>query len=333
MRQRGIDPNTHQPLSEVEINIDKDKPPCTGDKSNINIHKVASNNEDPSAKTLKLITSMPMECYPLEIPSISNNINNSSSTPTQELFLDRFGTSTTSCRPNSDHIVGGGYFSFQQQLNYGTNNNMGLTECFIPGSTSISSSSQMMSSDVNSNSSTITSTMLHSVSSSSIFPTPNPKHVKQHPSISSSGDVDGVQNWEFSNNASRSNNGSSSSIQLQSSSTNFLDHVPLQQAEQEEIKWSEYLNTPFFLGNNTVQQQQQQQQNQSIYSTDDEVKQPETGFINTTDESSTTWHHHHIHSQQQQHFQPSSADIYTKDLQRFSSLAFGQTTLYSTEPT
>ncbi|KAF7818037.1 transcription factor MYB61 [Senna tora] len=190
-----------------------------------------------------------------------------------------------------------------------------------------SSSSQVMS---ELNSSITPAAMLNSVSSS-IFPTPTHVNVNvntqsnNNPSISS-GDIDGVQNWEastFSNNGSKSN-GSSGSIQLQSSN-NFLENntlawglaesvkavnkdaqVPLQ-AEQEDIKWSEYLNTPFFLGN-TVQNPT----SQSIYS---EVK-PETGFI--TDESSTSWHH----SQHQPVFQAS--DIYTKDLQRFS-VAFGQT--------
>lgn len=335
LRQRGIDPNTHKPLSEVEN--DKDKPP-TADKGNqkasVGSNEVISSLVEPAKPNP---TSMPAERYPLEVSASSkiNNNNTSSSNltstlPTQELFLDRFGTchdsSITSCRP-SDMV---GYFSFQH-LNYGPN--MGLSAnpntslCFLQSSTS----SQVMSSDLNSS---ITSTMLHSVPTSSIFPTPT--HVKptvtlhsnnnNNPSISS-GEIDGVQNWDastFSNNANKSNGSSSSTMQLQNS-TNFLgnstitwgleesvkadkdEHVPLQAAEQEDIKWSEYLNTPFLLGN-TVQNQT----SQSIYS---EVK-PETGFM--TEESSTSWQH----NQHQPAFQLS--DIYNKDLQRFS-VAFGQT--------
>ena len=323
LRQRGIDPNTHQPLSEVENN-DTDKP-STVDKSNqkasVGSNEVSLQVEPPKPEP----TSMPMERYPLEVSSSSKiNASNSSSskltsTPlTQELFLDRFVNSMSSCRP-SDML---GYLSFNQ-LNYRPN--MGLTAnpnntslCFTPSS---STSSQIML-ELNSS---ITSAMLHSVTSS-IFPT---QTTQVNPSIST-GDIDGVQNREastFSNNNGSKSNGSSSSIQLQSS-TNFLDsstitwgltesaksdkdaHVPLQ-PEQEHIKWSEYLDsTPFFLGNSTVQHQNS---HSSIYS--DEVK-PETGFI--TDESSTTWHHSHHPPA----FQPS--DIYTKDLQRFS-VAFGQT--------
>lgn len=222
----------------------------------------------------------------------------------------------------SSDMMGMGYFPFQH-LNYGSN--MALTTntntqlCFMPSS---STCSQMMSE--------LNSSILHSV-----FPTHVKPTVNNPSSISSGDNIEGVQNWEnntFSNNnnASKSNGSSSCSIQLQSS-TNFLDSstitwglqhqaesaktdnnkdshsqivVPLQ-SEQEDIKWSEYLNTPFFLGT-TVQNQT----TNSLYS--DEVK-PETGFI--AEESSTSWHH-------SQHFQ--SSDIYTKDLQRFS-VAFGQT--------
>lgn len=285
LRQRSIDPNTHKPLSEVENG--KDIPPST-DKSNqkasLGSHEVSL--VDQPAKAL-LPSS---ERYPLEVSTSS----------TQKLFLDRFGATChgNSCKPSD---VVGPYFSFQH-LNYGTTNmdlsaNSNDSLCFIPPCTS---------SDLNN--STITSSMLHS-----IFPT----HVKiqsnDNPSISS----DAVQNWE-SNNTNKSNG----SMQFQSS-TNFLDNtwgmvestkvninkdaqVPLQ-AEQEDLKWSEYLNTPFILGNTP---QNQIQTSQSIYS---EVK-PETEFI--TDESCTSWHH------QPPAFQLS--DINSNVLQRFS-VTFGQT--------
>ncbi|MED6172537.1 hypothetical protein PIB30_051010 [Stylosanthes scabra] len=121
--------------------------------------------------------------------------------------------------------------------------------------------------------------------------------------------------------------------------TNFIDasttiswgqETPVE-AQKDDIKWSEYLNSnPFFLTNNTTVTVPVQQHHQvpCIYSTSDEVK-PET-FINVDESSSMTsaWHqsssssnHHHHH--QQPSFQQSS-DLYSKDLHRFS-LAFGQT--------
>lgn len=192
--------------------------------------------------------------------------------------------STSSINRSSDMS---GYFSFQH-LNYEPNmviseNIPNASICFTP----TSNSSQIMS---DTNNSGITSTMLHSVSTS-IFQTPT--NVKPTVSISS----DGVQNWEASNNnfSSNINNTNNSTLPL-----------------QEEMKWCEYLNTPFLMQN------QQPSQPQSIYN---EVK-PETGFI--TDEScGTSWHHQQNQQQPQQAFQLS--DIYSKDLLQRFSVAFGQT--------
>lgn len=116
----------------------------------------------------------------------------------------------------------------------------------------------------------------------SVFQTPNTKH------------VDGIQQQQQNNN--------------------YYDHAH----QVEDIKWCEYLNAPFFVGNNTVQHQTTATYSDNIMNND--VKQ-ETGFI--TDESSSntnTWQHHN------QHFQLSaSSDIYSKDLLQRFSLAFGQT--------
>ena len=207
LRQRGIDPNTHQPLSEVEN--DKDKP-LTADKSNQKAsNEVMSLVEPPKPKPIATTatTSMPMDRHPLEVSStskISSGNNNST--------LDRFDSSIT-----SSDMMGMGYFPFQH-LNYGpimgltiTPNNTPL--CFIPSSTS----SQMMSE--------LNFTMFHSM-----FPT----HVKPTVSLHSNNNnnpssisSDGVQNWEVgtisnnnnNNNASKSNGSSSCNIQLQSNNT------------------------------------------------------------------------------------------------------------------
>lgn len=132
LRQRGIDPNTHKPLSEVE-NDYKEKPP-TNNKNNDKAFTVSNVNE------LNLIE--PANSKPSTVSSSSklttNNDHSSSNLtptpPTQEFFLDRFASShdssTTSCRP-SDLV---GYFSFQK-LSYKPN------ICF----NSNSSSSEMIS--------------------------------------------------------------------------------------------------------------------------------------------------------------------------------------------
>jgi myb proto-oncogene protein len=265
LRQSGIDPNTHKPLCEIE-NHDNEKP----NKSN---HQKASVSSNEVMNLVIEPTKTSLEGYPLEV-STSSKINNSTSS-SHELFLDttRFGST--------------GYFSFQN-LNFGSN--IGISEnpnasiCFTPTSTS---SSQMI---IENNNSVINSNILHSVSNS-IFQTPT--QVKPTVSVS----ADGVHNWEASNYSNINNNTNKTA----GNSVNFLDNngaVPL----QEEMKWSEYLNTPFLMQN---------QPSQSMYT----ENKPETGFI--TDESCTSWQ-----QQQQSSFQLS--DIYSKDLQRFS-VAFGQT--------
>ncbi|RDY06167.1 Transcription factor MYB61, partial [Mucuna pruriens] len=282
LRQRGIDPNTHKALCEVEKEKEKEKEKDMADSTSTD----KSNQKASVGSNEVSLVDHPAKAMPLEVSTSS----------TQELFLDRFGTTchdNNTCRPSD---VLGSYFSFQH---YGTNMSLSANPntslSFIPASTS---------SDLN-------NSMLHS-----IFPT----HVKlQSSNNPSSISSDGVLNWEpssFSNNSNNTNK-NNGSIQLQSS-TNFLDNtwgvaesfkfninkdaqVPLQ-AEQEDLKWSEYLNTPFMLAHN--------QSSQSIYT---DVK-PETGFI--TDESCTSWHH------QPPAFQLS--DIYTKDLQRLS-VTFRQT--------
>jgi len=220
--------------------------------------------------------SIPMDnCnYPLEINSkINNSVN---------------------CFIPCDNMVGlgGSYLNFQQ-LNYGINNmtlspnsNNNTSLCFIPSTSGSTSTCSQMMSEFNS------PTMFHSM-----FQTSN--------SISS-GEVDGIQNWEFG--ASKSS----------SSNINYLDHQDNHQVV-EDIKWSDYMNSsPFFIGNNNTFQQQNHQTHSSIYSDSNEVKQ-EMGFINTNESiqsSSSTWH---------PHFEAANSDIYSnKDLQRFS-LPFGQT--------
>ncbi|XP_045807833.1 transcription factor MYB61-like [Trifolium pratense] len=256
LRQSGIDPNTHKPLSEIEN--DNEKPNKSNQKATVSSNEVMN------------LVIEPTKPYPLEV-STSSKINCNNSSSSHELFLDtRFGSST-------------GYFSFQN-LNYGSN--IGISEnpnasiCFTPTSTS---SSQM----ITDNNSVINSDILHSVSNT-IFQTPT--QVKPTVSVSS----DGVHNWEAINYSNINNTNKTAG-----NSVNYLDNgaVPL----QEEMKWSEYLNTPFLMQN---------QPSQSIYT----ENKPETGFI--TDESCTSW------QQQQTNFQLS--DIYSKDLQRFS-VAFGQT--------
>ncbi|KAH0995029.1 hypothetical protein GBA52_018893 [Prunus armeniaca] len=346
LRQRGIDPNTHKPLSEA---LDQD------DKEISKLSPTYRSNEKASVGSNELnlaeaVNSKPPAVsenrYPVEVSSsskvLNNNSNNGSSSssknltavnpPTQEFFLDRACTtshegSTSSCRPYD--LVG--YFSFHQnQSNYGSD--MGLA---VNPNTTFSflnqnpRSSEMLPVDF---SSSMTPSLLPTMSSSSsIFTTP-PTRVKPSISLPS----DNSSTWDsntFSNNGNRS---SSSNMELQSnnnnnSSNSFFDSSaaafswglpePVKSDDAEEIKWSEYLHSPFLMGTTTtaIQNHHQAFQHNNTY-THDQVKPETSQFLSNSSSATTTtstWHH-----QNQQAFQAS--EMCTKDLQRLA-VAFGQT--------
>ncbi|XP_010458241.1 PREDICTED: transcription repressor MYB6-like [Camelina sativa] len=248
LKQRGIDPNTHKPISEVESFSDKDKP-------------TTSNNNKRSGNGHKS-------------PSSSSATN-------QDFFLER----------PSDFSD---FFGFQK-LNF--NSNLGLSVTTDPSLCSIIppqfSSGNMVG---------------------SVFQTP----VCVKPSISlpqdnSSSPVSGGEhvksagpNWEFQTNNNTSNffdnGGFSWSIPNSSSSQVKQNH------NFEEIKWSEYLNTPFFIGS-TVQSQS----SQPIY-----IKS-ETDYLANVSNMADPW----SQSQNENLGTTEASDVFSKDLQRMA-VSFGQ---------
>ncbi|GAV79159.1 Myb_DNA-binding domain-containing protein, partial [Cephalotus follicularis] len=306
LKQRGIDPDTHKPLSDVENGQQKQ-------------HTANNNNEKLSvgSNELNLIEAnyskspvVSAEQYPIEVSSSSKMKNNHSSntlttnSSIQDYSLDKFSTShessSGSCRP-ADY---GGYFTFQKlgyEPNIGLSMNPNTPLCFNPNS-----GPSAMITEYNSS---MTPTILPSISGS-VFQTP----VMVKPSVSlpnddpsvPTRDINGVQNWEasrFSNNGSTSNGSSSSSIEMQSNSSFFESNAfswgladCRKSAEEaqirslaEDIKWSDYLNTPFLMGNS-----------QAMYSgVKSETQFTTDGILN-----------------QNQHQQAS--DMYSKDLERLA---------------
>ncbi|CAL0311181.1 unnamed protein product [Lupinus luteus] len=280
LKQKGIDPNTHHPLLEVEY----DKAPSANNKSKndlktslgsnngvmgLHIHKQSSNSKPKNP------TSMPIEQYPLQVSS-SYKINNSKNSTNQKLFLynNTFGINThdrtiISCK-TSDIAEETFYSLYEPNIGHTTSNH-NTSLCFMPNSTSS-----------------------HMISESELNSANNASFI-------SFGDIDGIQNWELSNSIGSIN---SSNIQLQTS-TDFLNttwglaesetaksddkdahnvHVHVVPSLQEDVKLCEYFNTtPFFVGNgNTVQDQMQN------YFYSDEVIKPETGYV-----ASTCWNNNH----------------------------------------
>lgn len=256
LRLRGIDPNTHKPISEAENEEEESESNTSNEKLCERVNEkptiVDAGNSDKASERKNLNPN-------LKYANIINNNNNCSSltnlpsSTTDEFFLDRFVSSHESSSTGGNP----GYFNFQH-LNYDSGNPN--TSPFL-------------------NPNTI------------FFPSfSSPILSNNHPSIGSF-DVNGPHhNWSnctFSNNGSCSN-GSNNSIELQSQNFPWgLENCVKSEKEAEirsfegnpeEIKWPEYVQTPFFTIQNQTEftteglstanwdqnQQQQQQQQQCL---------------------------------------------------------------------
>ncbi|EXB57558.1 Transcription factor [Morus notabilis] len=292
LRQKGIDPNTHKPLSEVENNYDnKDKP------NSVMTSNILSNNDNKANS----VGSNELNLSAADIAANSKHQQQQQSPQQQQqtttMAMDRFYTpvvvdqvssSTTTnstggsnvgncCRPNSNSDFSS-YFSFHPSDHLASNFCSFIGQNSRPNSSSNNSSNKIINtiSDhelINSNNlSQMISAPTHQLppSCSSIFSS-SPR-VK--PSINLPSDQNNNKhNWEAStfsssNGGGSTSNGSSSSIELQShGSCNFfdnptttttsfswglLDHT--QKSDDQDIKWSEFLHGPFQLlaNNNTT---------------------------------------------------------------------------------
>ncbi|XP_068659303.1 transcription factor MYB61-like [Aristolochia californica] len=302
LRQRGIDPNTHKPLSEVE-NAEDSKGPTAGEKASAassELQLLTIENPKPTVPDLK--PPLLEEKFKVEASS------NSSMASTKDFFLDRFvasheSSSSTSCRP-SDSM---GYYPLQN-MNYGTNSgtqtaSAGLSINQNTSSLWFNQSCRQfeLNPDFNSNS---VSTVLPSLTSPILSTQMGFKSLINLPpdnNPNSSINIGGVQYWEAgTSSSSSSTSGSSSSIELQNNSSLFESTVfswgladcrvessditsekeaQLHQleGEPEDIKWAEYLHPPFSITHSL------QAQTQPLYN---EIKTESQFNINNL----STWH-------------------------------------------
>lgn len=343
LRQRGIDPVTHKPLSEVENGEDKNQPTNSQDKvSGVSGELSLLNSESTkpgAALHEQKPTSVAAQAYRLEIEgsSISNKINSRSSSTNnnnlmtsisnKDLFIDRFATShhessITNSQP-SDFV---GHFPLQQlnctsnaRLSTASNSHLWFMQTSKPF-------------DMNSEFSSIAiPTILPPVSSSSLLSAPMsfktsvtlPSDNHSIPSFT----VNGSRYWEAGapNSNSNSSSVSSSSTELQSNGSFFENSIfpwgladcsssekeaqlHLIDNQPEDIKWPEYFQTPSLLMAAALQNQTPQ----SLYN---EIKS-ETHFL--TDSSSGIWPHN-----QQQQAALQNSDICAKEIQRLTA-TYGQ---------
>ncbi|KAJ6873187.1 transcription factor MYB61-like [Populus alba x Populus x berolinensis] len=344
LRQRGIDPVTHKPLSEVENGEDKN-PTASGtqDKasavSNNELNLLKADNSKSSGANLQEKRSSPISPngYQLERESTSSSkvmngnsnntndhVNNNLMTPTsnKDFFLGRFTAShhqgsTSNCQP-SDFV---GHFPLQQ-LNYASNARLATNS--IP-SLWLSPTSKAF--DMNSEfSSTVVPSILPPAVTSSFHST----SMSYKPSITVSPDNPSLTSftpnscrlWETGTPRSNSNSNtvSNGSTELQSNSSFFENTIfswglgecgSAEKEAQNHLMASQHEDIKWseYLQNPLFMAAALQNQNQqSLYN---EIKS-ETHVV--TENSSGLWPHN---QQQQQPLQ--NPDICPRDIQRITA--------------
>ncbi|KAJ8748499.1 hypothetical protein K2173_003397 [Erythroxylum novogranatense] len=332
LRQRGIDPVTHKPLSEVE-SVDDKKQPATeklSASSELNLLKADSSKQGDSRQSS--ISPQGYRLHEEGSPSSktistgnSNTINRSSNnslmapTSNKELFLDRFGTSnhettTTNCQP-SDFM---GQFPLQQLSNARLTTNSIPSLWFLQTSKSFDMNSDFSSSAMPAILPSTTSAFL----STSMGYKPSVSLSSVNPSVPSFA-TSSSRFWEAPANNGNGSSGSSGSGEMQSSNSFFENTIfswglgdcnstdkegqnHLIESQQEDIKWPECLHNQLLMAAALHDQNPQ--------SLDNEMKS-EAHFL--TGNSSGLWPHN---QQQQEHMQNSG--MAQKDIQRLTA-AYG----------
>ncbi|KDP28358.1 hypothetical protein JCGZ_14129 [Jatropha curcas] len=320
LRQRGIDPVTHKPLSEIENNgQDKNPSPTkkTQDKPSSELNLLEARNSKPGLpnfqekKQLEREEGSASASNSKTISSSSNNNNLVTPISNKDFFMD---------------------FPLQQ-LNYASNARLSTNSIPSVWFTQTSSKTFDMSSEFSSTS--IPTILSPSNTTSSFLSTSmgfKPNSVTEDPSLASFPITSSnLRFWE-TGAPSNTSSGSSGNAELQSNnsffestlfswglgdcSTTDKGQTQLITTQQEDVKWPEYLHSPLLMAAAL-----QNQNSQSLYN---EIKS-EAHFLE--ENSNGMWpppHHNQQLQQQQQHqlaFQ--NSDMCTnKDIQRLTA-AYG----------
>nr|QST87259.1 transcription factor MYB86 [Abelmoschus esculentus] len=323
LRQRGIDPVTHKPLSEVE-NGENNKGHCKDMAASGPSSEMKLNSNNPKAGT-----SVTVQGYRLEtehcpssktMNSSDNNGNNhtnvnlmvsSTSASTKGFFMDKFSTTKT----NNQQVL---HLPIQQ-LNYASN-------ARLPSASNptlwFNQTSQAF--DINPEFSSAAA-MFSPLTTTSFLSAP----IGFKPSVSAP-TVNGSHYWETGASSSANNsNSSSNSTELQSNSSFYENNssswgipdcstpekdvppnpIHLMETRADEIKWVEYLNNPLL-----ITAALQNQTPQSLYNID--IKSESDSITNNS--SNSMW----PHNQQQQQEPTQNPSTRANDIQRLTA-AYG----------
>lgn len=330
LRHKGIDPNTHKPLSDDNNNnnnINEDHHQNTTSPINNNNNNDKTSEEGGGSSDLSFVDNSNCSLVVLAPNSVDGGNNNSSA---HEFFLNKFithqdttTTTTSSSKPCHDHLSTGGFLSFQH-LNYGPN---------------ISKPSELLISDQ--------FNARNNIASSSF-------NVK-------------FENWEEAGNNNNINHERTRNMMMSSTSADNCDHLIQstnsfvftsnyadhqynnnkwgmsksdKEIQEDNYKWSEYMHTPTptptpLLFNNSVQHSTTnavQDQDIIVYGreTKSRQQQPTTLFAGNWQPSiNSNYNNYNNNNQQSSSLQASAAAteeiLYNKHFQGLLPAAsFGQ---------
>ncbi|XP_021772542.1 transcription factor MYB61-like [Chenopodium quinoa] len=349
LRQRGIDPNTHKPLSEVEIEEEKAKSSNSNNSSsNNNSNSNSSNNRKTDRLSVStMINNNDNNNTPINLTSNNKPINDpkSLSMASSLAHPNTNANSTTfslAPPPLSTHeffpdtLYGSFGFQNQQGICFGSslqtptrtydnnNNNSNNNHCqytsnMMPSIIPFISSTDLakeayngyQNMDVAATTTTTTTSTSHESGSTTTNTTTN-NNINDHLSNNNSGSFFDSFSWAtLTDHSSSGKSNKDNNIQINS------NNIGLDGTNPDEIKWSEYLQstTPLLLAPHNHHHQSTTSTNTSSYG---EIKTEASSLM-----PFTTWH---------QNQQPSTpppmpgfhgTDMYNKDLQRLAE-AFGQ---------
>ncbi|WOH14221.1 hypothetical protein DCAR_0933738 [Daucus carota subsp. sativus] len=293
LRQKGIDPNTHKLLSEVEN--DKDQKAS------------ASNNKASEQDSYELNYETSNQELVEEKPNHPYTLIDNLTAPTHEFFLNRFVSSHDQASTSKPQDLGN-YLSFDYgRSDIGLTVNQNTSNLFY---NPVPKSSEMMSELIASSPAiipSISNTFLSSPSSMK----PSISLPDSDPQMGSFHLLNRLQNWDT--NTLTNSNTSDDSFRWGAQDVGKLEKdqghdIHSVQGQHDNIKWNEYLQTPF------LHSALQNQNSQELYNGQD--TKPETQFM-----ANLPWHQ--SQQPQPQPMQAAATDVYGKHFHRLPA-TFGQ---------
>ncbi|KAG9144850.1 hypothetical protein Leryth_018995 [Lithospermum erythrorhizon] len=238
LREKGIDPNTHKPLSEVEK---EEKLGSTNSKNNndkISQESSSGLNFVDQPESISTNSKSTLEFF----LNKSNSSLSFHAPDCYELFAQTNGTTTRTCSNKPLE----GYNTFFHQLNYAQN--VGISQMSPP------TSSFLFNPTTNNSNMTATTSVLSSISKSIMSPLMKPSldllHSSENPITSFDIHKFHINSIDLQNNDSFQENTTTNTISSWSSVSDCGNSV--KQSETEDIKWNQYLQTPFLIGHNNA---------------------------------------------------------------------------------